>query len=298
MNAFTIKDLENLSGVKAHTIRIWEQRYSFLKPQRTGTNIRYYSNEELKVILNIALLNKFGYKISHIDKMNVEEITKNVESLSHKEAYQERLVNELITYMIDLEMEAFEQVLDSQIKTKGIETIITEIIFPFLEKVGILWLTNHINPSQEHLVTNIIRQKLVVGIENTPLKAISDKSVLLFLPEGEHHELGLLYVHYLIKSRGIKAYYLGADVPLSDLVFVVKTKNPTCVYSHLTAGAPGFNFEKFIHHLHSRIPESPIVISGSVTHDYKKELPSNVLLKKSVDEVLEYLTKDHSLVSA
>src|SRR3954453_2920149 len=116
MNAFTIKDIENLSGVKAHTIRIWEQRYNFLKPRRTQTNIRYYSNDELKVILNIALLNKFGYKISHINKMDVEEINKKLYSLGHYQARQEVAINELINYMIDLDIDSFEELLDSQIR--------------------------------------------------------------------------------------------------------------------------------------------------------------------------------------
>lgn len=287
MNVFTIKDLENLSGVKAHTIRIWEQRYSFLKPQRTGTNIRYYSNEELKTILNVALLNKFGFKISHINKMDVEEINKNIISLSYAHALQERVVNELISNMVDLEVEAFEELLDENIRAKGIETIINDVIFPFLEKIGTLWLTSHINPAQEHLVTNIIRQKLVAGIENTIAKAEADKLALLFLPEDEHHELGLLYVHYLLKSRGVKTLYLGANVPLPDLKFIVHIKKPDYLYSHLT-GASNFNFEKFFQNLHSGIPEIPIVISGPVTLTYKKSLPANIQFKKSLAEVLEY----------
>jgi len=160
MNAFTIKDIENLSGVKAHTIRIWEQRYNFLKPQRTGTNIRYYSNEELKTILNIALLNKYGFKISHINKMNYDEINQKLISLSHHYAQQERIVNQLISHMVDLDLEMFEELLDAEMSIHGIEKIINEIVFPFLEKIGILWLTNNINPAQEHLVTYIIRQKI------------------------------------------------------------------------------------------------------------------------------------------
>lgn len=288
MNAFTIKDLENLSGVKAHTIRIWEQRYSFLKPQRTGTNIRYYSNDELRTILNVALLNKFGYKISHINKMDVEEINRTIVSLSYTEAQQEHIVNELIIYMIDLELEAFEELLDNHIRSRGIEAIINDVLFPLLEKIGILWLTSHINPAQEHLITNIIRQKLVVGIENTIAKAEADKIALLFLPEGEHHELGLLYVHYLLKSRGVKTIYLGANVPLSDLNFIVKIKNPNYLYSHLTGAAANFNFEKFFQNLHSCIPNKPIVISGPITLAYKKTVPSNILFKKSLAEVVEY----------
>jgi DNA-binding transcriptional MerR regulator len=163
MNSFTIKDLENLSGIKAHTLRIWEQRYSFLKPERTGTNIRYYSNDELKKILNVALLNKYGYKISHIDKMNEGEIKEKILSLNQMEAQQERIVNELIQCMVDIDIDKLETILDKYISARGIEKTIIQIIFPFMEKIGILWLTNHINPAQEHLITNIIRQKLIVG---------------------------------------------------------------------------------------------------------------------------------------
>src|SRR5574343_960172 len=196
MNAFTIKDLENLSGIEAHTIRIWEQRYSFLNPQRTETNIRYYSGDELKTVLNIALLNKYGFKISHIDRMSAEEMREKTLSLNQAQAQQERIVNELISCMIDMKLDEFEVLVDGYIKTKGIEKAIPQIIFPFLERIGILWLTNHINPAQEHLVTNIIRQKLIVGIESVVSHIHSDKAILLFLPEGEHHELGLLFMYY------------------------------------------------------------------------------------------------------
>jgi DNA-binding transcriptional MerR regulator len=191
MNSFTIKDLENLSGIKAHTLRIWEHRYNFLKPSRSFTNIRYYSNEELKKILNISLLNKYGFKVSHIDKMSEDEISQKILSLTQAEAQQERIINELIKQMIELDIVGFEKTISGHIATKGIEKTITQIIFSYLEKIGVLWQTNHINPAQEHLVSNIIRQKLILGIEGvqTPLKV--NKSILLFLPEAEYHELGL-----------------------------------------------------------------------------------------------------------
>ena len=162
MNKFTIKDLENLSGIKAHTIRIWEQRYSFLKPQRTATNIRYYSNIELKMLLNISLLNKYGYKISHINRMSNDELREKTLTLTSAEAQQERIVNELIQHMVDVDMDQFEKIIDQYIHARGIEKNITYIIFPYLERIGILWLTDHINPAQEHIIKNIIRQKLIV----------------------------------------------------------------------------------------------------------------------------------------
>src|SRR6187401_1445140 len=133
MDSFTIKDVENLSGIKAHTIRIWEQRYQFLKPSRTGTNIRYYSNDELKKILNIALLNKYGFKISHIDKMDDREVREKILSLTQIQAQQEKIINELIQCMVDLNVEAMEVIIDGYIQSKGIERSIIQIIFPFME---------------------------------------------------------------------------------------------------------------------------------------------------------------------
>jgi len=288
MNAFTIKDLENLSGIKAHTIRIWEQRYAFIKPQRTQTNIRYYTNEELKKILNISLLNKYGYKISHINKMSATEIQEKIISLSNLQAQQERIVNDMIQFMVDMNIDAFEEVLDNYITARGFDKAITQIIFPFLERIGILWVTDHINPAQEHLVTNIIRQKLIAGIETVFTHISTNKLVLLFLPEGEHHELGLLYTCYLLKSRGIKTLYLGADVPIADLEFVTKFKKPDYLYTHLTAG--NFNFEKFLTQAQARLVNFPLIISGQLTASYKKELPPKVFFKTSLQDVIDYIS--------
>jgi DNA-binding transcriptional MerR regulator len=291
MDAFTIKDLENLSGIKAHTIRIWEQRYNFLNPSRTDTNIRFYSNEELITLLNIALLNKYGYKISHIDKMQPIEMKERILSLTQSEAQLERIVNELIECMVDLRIEDFESVLDFQISTKGIEKTITQIIFPFLERIGILWVTSRVNPAQEHLVTNIIRQKLIVGIEKTVPALQVTSTALLFLPEGEHHELGILFMYYLLKSRGVKVLYLGANVPMRDVVYVADLKGPSFVYTHLTSVASNFNFEKFLGKVGATVSNYSVVVSGLLTQNYKKTIPSNVNLKRSLPEVMDYLAK-------
>jgi len=290
MNSFTIKDLENLSGIKAHTIRVWEQRYKFLKPCRTHTNIRYYSNDELKKILNIALLNKYGYKISHIDKMNENDIKERVLTLVNIDAQQERLILDLIECMVDMNMESFESIIDDYINAKGIERAIVQLIFPFLERTGILWLTNHINPAQEHLVSNIIRQKLICGIENISSSIKVDKSVLLFLPEDEHHELGLLFVYYLLKSRGVCVIYLGANIPLHDAAYVANYKKPDFIYSHITSAGNNFNLDKFISHCCNKFSDTPCIISGRVTNSYQKKIPSQINLKRSFPEVLNFVS--------
>ncbi len=290
MHSYTIKDLENLSGIKAHTIRIWEQRYTFLKPSRTGTNIRFYSNEELKKILNVALLNKYGFKISHIDRMNETEMKERILSLNQLEAQQERIINSLIQDMVDMDMESFENTLNNFIAMRGIEKTILQIIFPFLEKIGILWMTNHIIPAQEHLVSNIIRQKLIAGIDNVSNRVRLSKTVLLFLPEGEHHELGLLFMNYLLKSRGANTIYLGCNVPAADVEHVMKLKKPDYLYTHLTAVGHKFNFERFMLEAQKRFTGAQVVISGQLTNTYEKKIHPPVTFKRSFSEVMEFVS--------
>ncbi len=291
MNAYTIKDLENLTGIKAHTIRIWEQRYSFLKPQRTGTNIRYYNNEELKKILNISLLNKYGFKISHIDKMSEEEIRGKLLTINNVDAQQERLVNILIQSMIDMDLDLFETTLEEHIKAKGIEKTIHQVIFPYMERIGLLWITGHINPAQEHLVSNIIRQKMIVGTESVKPMFQLNKTGVLFLPEGEFHELGLLFIQYLLKSRGLRVFYLGSNVPLEDVEYVIKQKHPDFVYTHLTSVSSAFSFDKFLHQSLMRIGNVPMIISGRLAASYEKKIPPQIHFKRSIQEVTEFITE-------
>ena len=290
MNTFTIKDLENISGIKAHTLRIWEQRYKFLKPSRTFTNIRYYSNEELKTILNIALLNKYGHKISHIDRMSADEIRENVFALNQKEANEERIVNEMVENMIELNVDAFEISISKQIEEIGIEDTITKIIFSFMEKIGILWMTNHINPAQEHLITNIIRHKLIVGIEGVSPSVKVDKTVLLFLPENEYHELGLLFMYFLLKCRGINVIYLGCNVPIADVGYVVKVKKPDYLYCHITRPGHTFKFEKFLASISKNFENTPCVISGQQIRNYEAPENSVITFKKSFPEVMKFIS--------
>jgi methanogenic corrinoid protein MtbC1 len=290
MNAFTIRDLENLSGIKAHTIRIWELRYSFLKPKRSTTNIRYYDSDELKKLLNVALLNRYGYKISHISKMDQGTLNDKILALSSMEAQQERMINELLHGMIDLETEEFEVILDGFINQNGIDETIQKLIFPFMQRIGILWLTDHVRIAQEHLVSNVIRQKLIMGIENSRKNLTTDRRVLLFLPDNEYHELGILYVYYLLRTRGLKVIYLGADVPISEIEYVCKTKNPDHIFTHLTSLPPRFNLENYMNNLQKALNGCKIVMSGRVIQQYNKKVPDNISLKKSLEEVMIELT--------
>lgn len=287
---FTIKDIENLSGIKAHTIRIWEQRYKFLNPTRTETNIRFYSNDELRIILNIALLNKYGYKISHISQMSRESICEKVLSLTDSDAKANIVVNDLLQCMVDFNIDSFETILADYIKRADIEKAVVQIIYPFLEKVGILWLTNHINPAQERLVSNVIRQKIIVGIDSITTKKTSSPKVCLFLPEGEYHELSLLFVAFLLKKKGIPVIYLGANIPIEELKSVTLVMKPDYLYTHLTTAGLSFNFEKFLSTLNKDFRKFPIIISGRLTSTYVKKIPQKIIFKRSLAEVKEFIS--------
>ena len=219
-----------------------------------------------------------------------EEIKAKILSLGDAKAIQERIVNELVQEMVDLNIEKLEKILANYISLRGIEKTVIHIIFPFLEKIGLLWVTGHINPAQEHLVTNVIRQKLIVAIETAITHLKVDKTVLLFLPEGEHHELGLLFMYYMLKNRGIQTIYLGANVPVKDVAYVARLKKPDIVFTHLTATSSSFNFEKFLNGINSQFNDIQTVISGQLTHSYTKNIPNGIKFKKSLQEVMEYLT--------
>jgi DNA-binding transcriptional MerR regulator len=288
--AFTIRELESLSGIKAHTIRIWEQRYHFLKPSRTETNIRTYSNEELKTLLTVALLNKYGYKISRINDMLPDQRTSAVLQLPHQEARNEYLVNDLIGYMIDLESTKFEELLNKEIRDQGLEDTITQLIFQFLEKVGILWQTNRIIPVQEHIVSNIIRQKIISAIEQLPFVTRTKPLFLLFLPEGEHHEMGLLFVYYLLRKHKISVIYLGANVPLKDIQYLFQLKTPHYLYLHLTSFPRQQSFQKYLSSLSTLAGQSTVILSGSMVQGNRRPLPENIQLLTSFQSVVSYIS--------
>ena len=286
--SFTIKELESLSGIKAHTIRIWEQRYQFLKPSRTTTNIRRYNNEELKTLLTVALLNKYGYKISRIDEMQHDQRIQAALQLQEPTARQEYVINELIGCMIDLKSIEFEKLLNQLIADNGVEETIKGVIFLFLERVGILWQTNRLRPVQEHIISCIIRQKIIHAIEGLPFAEKESPLFVLFLPEGEHHELGLLYVYYLLRKQGIATLYLGANVPLSDIEYVAQVKQPQYLYLHLTT-FPQSRYSRLLQQIQKHNADSTLILSGYMAQHYEKAAAENVVLLQSLQAVQAYI---------
>ena len=234
---YSIKDLEQLSGIKAHTIRIWEVRYGLLKPSRTDTNIRYYDDEQLKRLLNISFLLKNGLKISKISLMDSNELYDTLVSFYNRQGNDqstEDKINNLVVSMIELNEDLFEKVFSSSVHHLGFENAITKVVYPFLDKVGMLWTMGNIQPSQEHFISNLIRQKIIVGIDKQALPKNKNSKFLLFLPEGEMHEIGLLLANYMIREKGCQTIYLGQNVPIIDVIQVCDSFEPDYIYTYIT----------------------------------------------------------------
>lgn len=274
---YSIKDLERISGIKAHTLRIWEQRYNILTPERTQTNIRYYNNYNLKKIINVALLNNNGFKISAIAKMSDSELLKEVERFLNDYKKESDQVDHLVLCLMDLDESKFEQIMNNAIIHFGFEDTMEKIIFPFFRQMGNLWLLGIINPAQEHYISNLIRQKIIVGIDRiTTRPGIQARKILLYLPQLELHEMGLLYAHYLSKLRGHQCFYLGQSVPLEDLTSICKQLKPDQILSIYTAPNAEIDLNEYLRACAQQIPDIPFLISGRmvVGGEYALKIPS------------------------
>lgn len=216
---FSIKDLEILSGVKAHTIRIWEKRYHILDPNRTESNIRVYDTSALQKLLNIAFLNENGYKISRISKLSDKEVTDLVQSTSSSNNYENRALKSFLVAMFNFDQVVFLKTYDELLETRTFTEIFKDVFIPFLNQIGLLWQTNTITPSHEHFISNLIRQKVYGNIEKLQYEQAfhKDRLFILFLPENEIHDLGILFANYELLSLGYKVIFLGHTIPLENL---------------------------------------------------------------------------------
>ncbi len=277
MNYYTIKDLEALSGIKAHTIRIWEKRYGFLVPERTSTNIRIYSDEELKLLLNVAALVKRGHKISKVASYGEQRIHEEVLKLNQQVSSADDYLDQLIIHIINFDIIKFEALLDELQQKMGFAKLVTEVIFPLFRKVGIYWQIGSLFPAQEHLISNLVRQRFIV--ETARLKIPENgKTVLFLLPENEWHELGLLYSQYLALSAGYQSIYLGQNVPLEDLSSLLKqiADRLSLVVTSFVNAIEKENLEVYLEELARVFGRKPIVVSGMQIPLNAPKLPANV----------------------
>ncbi|SHG53437.1 Methanogenic corrinoid protein MtbC1 [Salegentibacter echinorum] len=233
---FSIKDLENLSGIKAHTIRIWEKRYKILTPNRTSTNIRTYDNSNLQKILNVAFLNENGYKISRISKLSDEEICDMVQNISASSSRENRAQNAFQLAMLNFDEELFNKTYNDLIKDKSFREIFSQVFMPLLEKVGFLWQTDTIKPIHEHYIVDLIKQKMYLNIAEAKekLPATTKNLYVLFLPENEIHDLGIIYLYYELILNGNQTIYLGGNLPVTDLSYLLERREKINFVSYFT----------------------------------------------------------------
>lgn len=296
MSVYSIKDLEHLSGIKAHTIRIWEQRYDLFSPQRTATNIRFYNNDDLKLILNIATLKDHGYKISKIVAMPKDLLAEEVQKISFEDRSHQDQISALTLAMIDLDENAFTNILDECTRMLGFEKAMMDIIYPFMRKIGILWMTNSINPAQEHFISHLVRQKMIVATDHAGSNE-DGPLFLLFLPEGELHELGLLFANFILRSKGAKTIFFGQTVPLDALEEVYHKLNPQYMLTAMTTAPEAKEVQKFLKKLGSKFKNCQVYVTGSRVVGQDLEFPSNVGLLNQFEDLIHLIQKISPKVS-
>lgn len=288
MSTYSIKDLEQLSGIKAHTLRIWEQRYNLLQPKRTDTNIRFYDDDDLKLILNVALLNDNGVKISKIASMSTNELREEVMKLTERSLTHDDQIHALTICMIEMDEERFDKILSTNILKLGFEQTMLNVIYPFMSKIGVLWQTGAINPAQEHFISNLVRQKLIVAIDGQ-IPQQGGKKFLLFLPEGELHEISILFASYLIKSKGHKVIYLGQSTPNDDLLSVYKLHQPEYLLTVITTSPSSEYVQEYINALADRFASAQILVTGYQVLGQDLSFPENVSQMSYIRDIKDLL---------
>lgn len=277
MVRYSIKDLEQLSGIKAHTIRIWEKRYNLFEPERTPTNIRYYSDEDLKKLLNVTILNRNGYKISNIVSMDNHEMNDRIIEISDSFHDFTNQIEQLTLAMIDFDEVRFERVLSSSVIKIGFDETVTRILYPFFERIGVLWQIGTIYPAQEHFVSNLIRQKIIIAIDGQIGNYKENPSTfLLFLPPNEWHELGILFYNYLIRKAGHNVIYLGQSLPLEDLAEIKSKQKIDYLLTSFTSPLSNKKYTELINQICDSFKENKVYLTGIQVTAHDLTYPSNI----------------------
>lgn len=292
---FSIKDLENLSGIKAHTIRIWEKRYGLFNPNRTDTNIRYYSLESLQKILNIAYLNNNGYKISKIAKLSPTEISGKVVEISKEANTSNHYIDLLKLAMLNFDQGLFIKTYNELQDKFQFKSIFYDVFVPFLDEIGLLWQTNTINPAHEHFIVELIKQKILINTESVLNKNfVSDnkEAYILFLPDNEVHELGLMYTNYYILSHGHHTIYLGQSVPLESLTMLLTVYTKITFISCFTVQPEQEHLAKYLSDFNKKLLENTnnqFFVSGRITALIDNNEYEKITSFKSTKEVSDHL---------
>lgn len=272
MATYSIKDIEQLTGIRSHTLRIWERRYELLLSKRTDTNIRFYDEEDLKYLLQAALLLNGGYRISKISQMGLEERANCIEKISSQsEGNYEVFIHKLILSMIDMNEVLFDNVIQECFTLKGVEFSMFHILYPFLERVGIMWIVGSANPANEHFISNLIRQKLIAEIDKLPIPSPRNSpTYLLFLPEGELHEISLLFLNYMLRVRGNYTLYLGQNTPVREAREILNHYSAKYIFTIFTSSSPR-RAQEMLNELSELADKYTIMVAGRTILEFPQE---------------------------
>ena len=290
MAVYTINDIEKLSGVKAHTIRIWEKRYSFLPNRRTDTNIRYYQDEDLELILNIAHLNRNGLKISKIANLSAEEIKQKVANSCEVDAIFDQQIDGLMLSMFELNEFKFLKILNHKIKEFGFEKTMDNFIYPLLDKLSIMWIAGSVKSVHENFINNIIKRKLVIEIDKIKVDYNNnEKKFFIYLPEYEAHEMSILYTYYLLKSHGVNTLYLGSQLTINDVKDAFDIFKPSHIFTIFNDSFSETPLQPYIDSLLEKTGDAKILISGYQTIQQKIQNTERVFTLKSLEEIKSFI---------
>uniref|UniRef100_UPI00321658D3 MerR family transcriptional regulator n=1 Tax=uncultured Draconibacterium sp. TaxID=1573823 RepID=UPI00321658D3 len=286
---YSIKDLETLSGIKAHTIRIWEKRYGLLNPERTDTNIRYYTDNDLKHILNVAFLVKGGFKISKVAKWGQNQIKETVLGVSKSKSSEEGYIDRLMLAVVNFDNEEFHKLLTEIQAHYSLEEMVYKVVFSLFERIGTYWQVGSIFPAQEHYITHLIRQKLIAEIDKTGINNTRGQTMLFFLPENEMHEISLLFYSYLAHKSGVNVIYLGQFVPFNDLQKLQTHITIDFVFTAFINSWSKEDLEDYLMELKGLFQKQKIFITGGQVNTLNPELPRNVKTVKDYKEFNKYV---------
>jgi DNA-binding transcriptional MerR regulator len=290
MEQYSIHDLDKLSGIKAHTIRVWERRFKIVTPHRTGTNRRRYGDDELRRIINISILKRNGFKISEIAKFSTSEIEEKVSFLSKDVFNPDTQIDSLVVAMVDHNEKAVNDVLIRSMMNRGMEETMDSIVFPFLKRIGIMWQTGSADVGSEHFITSIFRQKLISAIDTlSPVLKPKRKKILLFLPENELHEIGLLFCNYVIKKMGHESLYLGQSTPLFAVTEVLSKWKADIIITGLMSGFPGLKSDEYLSNLLKSFPKQKILVAGDFAKSAVNMKDSRLIPLQTLDDLKSQL---------
>ncbi len=288
MYYFTIRDIENLCDIKAHTLRVWEQRYDFFKPKRKESQHRLYDNEDLKQLLRIAFLYHKGWKVSRIAGLTPEQVLTEVEKIQAAKSSFEYYINQLLECSIDFDKEGFARTLQQVIDSIGFEDTIEKVSYPLLNKIGLLWMTNHVIPAQEHFCSYMIQHKIIAETDRLPLASADAPQVVLFCPHGEYHELPLHYIHYLFRKWGWTTFYLGSNVAIDILKPFAETEKVDHLFLYLITNFTGFTVDDYFEKVCKAFPGKKIVASGRAVFASQRNFV-NLTILKTDDAIRQFI---------